>query len=221
MNRICVLIMLLSGAWSPIQADPKQPIYMYARAGDPLRIVYSIRGHGSMGIAGEGPLRARCFVIGPSYRDLSLGTNTLESERLPSIQALEKALDLRDGETPPDLVTIWKGESPGWTSYRPGDHVPVSGVEPTGPHMLIGESRHRIFTLPPGRGFILIAYYDEGLVRVLRLPAPRAEFEVRPGVDLYQLGETHRLSPSDFGTHLTRIARGRSVDWSDVRGYLY
>lgn len=222
MSRSLFLVVLLLSTWSSARAvEPKQPIYVYARAGDPLRFVYSIRGDGSMGIAGEGPLRARCYVIGPSYRDLSLGTATLESERLASVQALGQALDLHHDEIPSDLVTIWEGKSPGWTPYQPGNHVPVAGVQPTGPHMLVGESLYRIFILPPGRGFLLIAYYHEGLTRVLRLPAPRAEFEIRPGVDLDLLGDTHRLSPSDFGTHLPRIARGREVDWTEISGYRY
>lgn len=220
-RNVMVGILLLVG-WGGADADsPKQPIYVYARAGDPVRFVYSIRGNGSMAIESEGPLRARCFVIGASYRDVTLGTATPEFARLPSIEALGEALDLRANEIPPDLTRIFKGENPGWTAYQPGNHVPVSGVEPVGPHMLVGESCHRIFTLSPGRGFVLIAYYDEALIRVLRLPPPRSEFEVRPGVDLHRIGDEHRLSPSDFGTHLPRIARGRSVDWSDITGYLY
>lgn len=222
MNLLVALVGLLLPACSTVNADePKVPIHVYARPGDPLRFVYEVGRNGSMGIVAEGPLRARCFLIGSYYRDLTLGGPSYSSERPGSVRALAKRLDLRLDEVPDDLITIWKGLSPGWEPYQPGAQVPIDGITSEGPYRLVGGECYRLFTLPPDRGYLLIAYYDESLIRVLRLPPPRVEFVVRPGIAFEALLETYNLCKSDFGGHLRNILRGRPVDSSNINGYRY
>lgn len=220
MKRIVMLCALLLAACTGVRAlGTKQAVHLYARAGDPVRFVFATLDGGSMGVVGEGPLRARCFVLGTPVATLSLGEGTADP-RPGSVEALATRLQVQVAELPAEVTALWMGQAARVLGYWPGTHVPVGGVRPDGPHRRVGERSLLLFTLAPGRGFLIIAYYGATSGRVLRLFPTGDAFEVRPGTDLRALCETYPVTFSDFGRHLRDVARGRAVDWTNLEGYL-
>lgn len=220
MYRFLICMLFTAGLGAPI--EPKQPHYIYARPGDPLRFVYETGSEGSMGIVAEGPLAARCFVLKSYYRDLSLGEpdSSWEYEPRPRTELeLASRLDLRPDELPADLIRIWRTGTIDWQPFQPGNRLPVDGVPAAGPHMVVGPCTYRIYSLADDRGYLLVAYYGPGMTRALRLRAPRKEYLIRPGSGLTALIADPDVYPSDVGRHLKDINRGRPVDWSDLSGY--
>ena len=63
-----IITVLISTLASQIYAGSLTDLYV--RDGDPLRFMWKVSGKRTLGILAEGPLRAKCFVIGPAYRAL-------------------------------------------------------------------------------------------------------------------------------------------------------
>ena len=199
------------------------PVLLYVRTGDPLRIVWEVADNGSMGIIAESPSRARCFVIGKAYRELTL-MHRRDGQPLydcpKSLEELAERMDMRVDELPHDVIQIWRGGYIDWPVFLPGYFRPIADESPDGPY-LAKERRFRQFPLGKERGFLLVAYYDRTLTRLLRLPPPGKEFVIRPKVGLPQMVEHYRLSDSDICRHLGEIHRGHKVNWSDLTGYFH
>lgn len=213
-------VLALTCAPAGALANPKTPIYVYARPGDPQRFVWSVKGGRSMGIRGEGPLRARCFVLDNYYRELTLtGPRECAERACPSPEALAAAVDLRAEELPEDLVTIWRTGEVSWAPYLPDDGVRIDGGAAHGPHLLVGHEMYRIWTLSPGRGYLVVCYYGPGMTRVLRVKTAVKEYEIRPRSGLATLKREQRLVDSDICQHLEKIHEGKSVNWADIGGY--
>lgn len=192
------------------------PIHVYSRDGDLLRIVYQVGRQQMMGIRGEGPLRARCFVFALPSREVPLGKS---KDRPRTLDELAHRLGVSADAVPTDITALWSEGGTDWPEGSSDVRDSALVQDPRRPFKLEFQGSHRIYPLSMDGGYLQVITGFE--VRILRLEPPRKEYLIRPRSGLSSMIRDHDLRPSDIGTHLRRIDHGIPADWSDPYGYLY